>query len=255
VGGLASTLFIPLAHLLAGAIGWSHAFTALGGLIALVGGALHYFGLQKLPAHPAQTRRGSGIVESMVSLSHDILDRRFVALTALFTAHTAGFSGLIFLIIPVMLARGATSRDLLVSLAVIGPMQVAGRLLLVTRGRAFSPVNVGLIAMFLLTGSVVSLLLVPPSLTGLLIFAIPFGTGNGVMTIVKGTAIAELFGRERYAELNGALSAPAVIAKAAAPLLLSWIWSLTGEPASALIVVTALMGAGTVSALVLRSLL
>jgi hypothetical protein len=56
------------------------------------------------------------------------------------------------------------------------------------------------------------------------------GAGNGVTTILRGTAIAEVFGRERYAELNGALSAPGVLAKAASPLALAALWSATGSP-------------------------
>jgi hypothetical protein len=48
--------------------------------------------------------------------------------------------------------------------------------------------------------------------------------------VLRGTAIAELFGRKRYAELNGALSAPAVLAKAASPLAFAALWSMTGEP-------------------------
>lgn len=65
------------------------------------------------------------------------------------------------------------------------------------------------------------LLLCPPNLGCLVVFAVLYGASNGVTTILRGTAIAELFGRERYAELNGALSAPAVVAKAVAPLALA----------------------------------
>ena len=56
------------------------------------------------------------------------------------------------------------------------------------------------------------LLFLPPRLVWLALFATLYGAGNGVTTILRGTSIAELFGRERYAELNGALSAPAVLA-------------------------------------------
>ncbi|CAN5704433.1 hypothetical protein BH20VER1_BH20VER1_12800 [soil metagenome] len=54
------------------------------------------------------------------------------------------------------------------------------------------------------------------------------------MTILRGTAIAEVFGRARYAELNGALSAPAVLAKAAAPLAFAGVWTATGHPKAVL---------------------
>jgi MFS family permease len=70
----------------------------------------------------------------------------------------------------------------------------------------------------------------PVTPPGLVVFGVALGVGNGVMTIVRGTAVAELYGRERYAELNGALAAPGVIAKAAAPLVLASIWAHTGTP-------------------------
>jgi hypothetical protein len=81
-----------------------------------------------------------------------------------------------------------------------------------------------------LAGAMLILLLLPAHLLWLGLFAVLFGAGNGVTTILRGTAIAELFGRERYAELNGALSAPAVLAKAASPLVLAAVWSATGQP-------------------------
>lgn len=83
-----------------------------------------------------------------------------------------------------------------------------------------------------LTAAIRVLLLLPLDLLWLGAFAVLFGSSSGVLTILRGIAIAELFGRERYAELNGALSAPAVLAKAAAPLPLAGLWSGSGEPKS-----------------------
>lgn len=96
-----------------------------------------------------------------------------------------------------------------------------------------------------LTAAILVLLLLPLQLLWLGAFAVLFGLSNGVLTILRGTAIAELFGRERYAELNGALSAPAVLAKAAAPLALAGLWSGSGEPKTvfAALLVFVLIGA------------
>jgi hypothetical protein len=147
-----------------------------------------------------------------------------------FTAHAAAFTGLIFQLVPILQARQVENATILQAIAIIGPMQVLGRFLLTTRGHQFSTLRVGRWAMAALMGAMLILLLLPSHLLWLGLFAVLFGAGNGVMTILRGTAIAELFGRDRYAELNGALSAPAVFAKAAAPLALAALWSKTGEP-------------------------
>ena len=49
--------------------------------------------------------------------------------------------------------------------------------------------------------------------------------GNGMMTIVKGTAIAQYVNRDHVAALNGALGLPLAFARALAPWLMGALWS------------------------------
>ena len=58
-----------------------------------------------------------------------------------------------------------------------------------------------------------------------LLFVVLYGLGNGMLTIVKGTAIAQYVSREHVASLNGALGLPTAVARAVAPLLLGVLWS------------------------------
>ena len=51
------------------------------------------------------------------------------------------------------------------------------------------------------------------------VFSILFGASNGVMTIVRGTAPAELFGQQQLGSLLGRLARPSFIAKAIAPVM------------------------------------
>jgi MFS family permease len=53
-----------------------------------------------------------------------------------------------------------------------------------------------------------------------------YGASNGVMTIVRAATPAELFERGQYGSINGALSAPVIMARAAAPIAASWLWAL-----------------------------
>lgn len=58
----------------------------------------------------------------------------------------------------------------------------------------------------------------------LLVFVLLFGAGNGMLTIVKGTAIAQYVNRDHVASLNGALGVPLALARAAAPLAMGLLW-------------------------------
>lgn len=58
-----------------------------------------------------------------------------------------------------------------------------------------------------------------------ILFVVLWGMGNGMLTIVKGTAIAEYVNREHVASLNGALGLPLALARSAAPLGLGLLWN------------------------------
>jgi MFS family permease len=236
VGGFASTVFIPLSQLAVDRLGWQHALVALGLAQLIIGVPLHALGIPRFVpaaeqcAGPNNRTLRRQITSWWDAFHRDIFDARFVGLALWFTAHSAAFTGLIFHLVPVLQEIGVDNATILQAIAIFGPMQVLGRLVLTTRGNHFSTLRVGRWAMAGIAVSLLIVLLLPSTLLWLAVFAALFGASNGITTIVRGTAIAELFGRERYAELNGALSAPAVVAKAAAPLTVAGLWSLSGEP-------------------------
>jgi hypothetical protein len=111
--------------------------------------------------------------------------------------------------------------------AAIGVIQVLGRLVLYgfehrwdvhTANRwipSFIPLG---LAALLLGGS---------HPVGALAFVLLFGLGNGMITIVKGTALAQYVSREHVGQLNGLLGLPIALARAGAPLALGLLWSPT----------------------------
>ncbi|MDF1815638.1 MAG: MFS transporter [Verrucomicrobiales bacterium] len=254
LAGFAGTVFIPLSHLLVDNFGWRQTCIGLGIVVAGIGAAIHRRGEPgNLPANgeARQPHCRSGI--GFNAFKHDFSDRRFSLLALWFTTYSAAFSGLIFLIVPAMTSLGATPGALLAAIALIGPMQVVGRLLIVARGPGFSAIEAGRWAMISMTLSLLILLFLPFTFAWLACFAVFFGMGNGVMTIVKGTAIAEFFGRERYPELNGAIAAPSMISKAVSPFLLSAIWDQSAEPILVFITLLGLLLAGLAAVYCLAS--
>jgi MFS family permease len=110
-------------------------------------------------------------------------------------------------------------------------MQVTGRLIEFTVGRRFSAKSVGLVALALLPFALVALMFASSNLWTGFAFAVLYGASNGVMTIIRATMPAEMFGREHYGAINGALAAPVIATRAAGPLVASLIWSAGGYDA------------------------
>lgn len=254
VGGLASTVFIPLAQLAVSHGGWRTALVLLGLTVALICAPLHWWGMPR-SVRPALSGIGgtsSRLEAWWTTFRADVSDPRFVGLALWFAAHSAAFTGLIFQLVPVLQALGVSNDTIVTAIAVMGPMQVVGRFFLSTRGVHFSALRVGLFAMAALIASVLILLLLPATLLSLCVFAGVLGLGNGMLTIVRGTAVAELFGPARYAEINGALTAPGVLAKAAAPLAFAGLWTHSGSARSVPLVVAVLLLLGTLGLLYVR---
>ncbi len=229
IGGFASTVFIPLTQLFIARLGWRDALLALALCNLLLCLPVHALLLREDGAAPSATeppgqRRRGGNDAMCRALRH----RAFWGLAVCFTAYYTTFTALTFHLIPLLDERGVPIATTVAAIAVIGPAQVAGRVaLLAFRGR-LSAVRAGRIATLLFPSSVLILIAFPSSLAALFAFTAVYGCGNGIITIVRGTAVPELLWREGYGAINGALSLPANIAKAAAPFGAAAIWSLAG---------------------------
>lgn len=58
-----------------------------------------------------------------------------------------------------------------------------------------------------------------------LLFVLLYGLGNGMLTIVKGTAVALYVSPARVGALNGLMNAPSALVRAAGPWVLGVLWS------------------------------
>jgi hypothetical protein len=60
------------------------------------------------------------------------------------------------------------------------------------------------------------------------LFALLYGMGNGVITIVRGAIPVELYGAAHYGAVNGAMATPVLLAKAAGPIAASLAFAGAG---------------------------
>ena len=158
----------------------------------------------------------------------------FWLLATVFAANILAFAVLSVHLIPLLVERGISTAQAATLAALVGPMQVAGRIMEYVFGRRVSADAAGMVALVLLP---VALLLLLGAHVNFLVLAVSlglYGASNGVMTIVRAVVPAEVFGRERYATLNGALAVPVIASRAAGPVAASFLWAATGGYAAML---------------------
>jgi hypothetical protein len=136
-------------------------------------------------------------------------------------------------------AMGATTAVAIVAGSLLGPAQVAARVVEFTLLSKISPMVSARLATVLHPLGAVLLATFGP------VMAIPFvllhGAGNGMLTIARGTLPLALFGPASYGLRTGFLSAPARILQGGAPLLFGIVLD-SGGPLMALLCTGLLTG-------------
>ncbi|MEO7549196.1 MAG: MFS transporter [Ramlibacter sp.] len=221
LGGLASTVFIPLSAWLIHVLGWRHALWVLAALHLLVCVPLHAIALRGAPrprtaARPDAARSSpSTYLRSAPFLLIGVFVIGMMGVTAALPPH----------MISLLRETGLSETWVIAIPASIGVIQVLGRLLLYFFERHFDVHLANRLIPWLLPLGLGALLAAGGHPRAALLFVLFYGLGNGMLTIVKGTAIALYVNREHVASLNGALGLPSALARAMAPLLLGLLWT------------------------------
>ena len=223
-GGFASTVFWPLTTWLIERLGWRDATLWLALINLVVCVPLH---LWLVPRSPV-LRETVGPASDTRHTHRPWRERRFQALAIAFLVHYVVVSAVAAHLIAMLLARGLTPTAAAGIGALIGPMQVAGRIVEFGASRWVRVGQVGRIASVLLPASLLALLVADGGFGLLALFAVLYGAGNGAMTVVRGALPAELYGREHYGAIAGALATPGLLARAVGPLLAALLWTLLG---------------------------
>ncbi|MCZ0736183.1 hypothetical protein [Phreatobacter sp. AB_2022a] len=113
-------------------------------------------------------------------------------------------------------ARGLDLAAAVALGALIGPSQVAARIVDMAAGRRFHPLWAMLSGVVLVA---IGILLLWAGFPLVALALIAYGAGNGISSIVRGTVPLVLFGPARYAPLMGRLGLPILIGMAIAPTL------------------------------------
>ncbi len=205
--GFASTIGWPLTAWGASTIGWRDTCLAWATLHFFVALPLNYWCLPR----PTLAAAGKRAADKPVPL-----DRPMVLLGFAFAAAWVVTAGMAAHFPRIMEAAGASTTQAIAAGALIGPAQVGARLLeagplsrlhpLITARLAALTHPIGVAVLLIAGGSVASSA-----------FAVLHGSGNGILTIARGTVPLAIFGPENYGYRLGLIGLPSRFLSALAP--------------------------------------
>ena len=209
IAGFASTVGWPLSGLMLASWGWREAclgWALIHLFLALPLNALLPRGAQKITAPMPDAAEGPPPPRFALWLLAFVFAATWFNSTAM-AAHLPGL----------LQAAGASTAVAIAAGALIGPAQVAARVLEFGLLRRFHPLASAWLAASAHPLAALCLVVFGgPAAYG---FAILHGAGNGILTIAKGTLPLALFGAAGYGARLGWLNAPARLLQAAAPLI------------------------------------
>ncbi len=225
--GFASTLFWPLTAKLHTMLGWRDTYLWYGVAQLVVCMPLHLL-------LGTDRARSTGKQHASMGRSHTLAEAlrhpAFWLLAAAFSANQFIFSAMAAHLIPLLERLGQSTAVAVLLAALVGPMQVAGRVGEMTLARDTPPQTVGKLTFAMLPGALLVLLLFGSAGWAVAVFCVLYGLSNGILTIVRGSIPQVMFGRENYGAISGAMAGPSLLSKAAGPLVAAAVLRQGGGP-------------------------
>jgi MFS family permease len=238
LGGLASTVFIPLFAWWMQLWGWRQALWAVAALQLLVCAPLHAWLLRGPAEHPLPAPAPAASTEAVpvpVPVGVYLRQRPFWLLAVFMVLMMAVTSALPAHMVALLQEAGLSPVWVIAIPAAIGVIQVVGRGVLFVFERYWNVHTANRWIPGFIPLGLLALLIGGVHPAGALVFVLLYGLGNGMLTIVKGTALAQYVSRDHVGQLNGLLGLPIALARAAAPLCVGLLWSPTTGYQTALV--------------------
>jgi hypothetical protein len=236
IAGFASTLFWPLTTAMHLVLSWREVYVVFAAMNLVI----------CLPIHAWIARLTSRLPDAMSSIpaATSELWEQPIAFepkdhTAVFLLMLTGFavegfvlSSILVHMVPLTTTLGMGTGLLVAGL--FGPSQVASRFINMLFGGRLPQIWLAIIAASLLPVALAILLTTTPWIAGAVLFAVLFGLGSGLTSIVGGTLPLELFGRAGYGAQLGWVTGARQLSSALAPFALSMAMAGTGVAVSLL---------------------
>jgi predicted MFS family arabinose efflux permease len=215
LAGFASTVGWPLSAWLEAHVGWRGACFTWAALHLVVGLPLNLLLPRAMNPHAVSVREVEGAASPRRSTG-----RAAVLLSVVFAVTWFISTAMAAHLPRLLVAGGATLATAVLVGMLVGPAQVAARVLEFSLLRRMHPLLSARLAALMHPAGAALLVCFGSPLA--YVFALLHGGGNGILTIAKGTLPLVLFGPQGYGLRQGVLMVPARIAQALAP----WLFGL-----------------------------
>jgi MFS family permease len=240
LGGFASTVFWPLSKVLLDALGWRATWGVYAALQIAVCLPIHMFVI------PARARAGSSTQARSDDQRASSERPGLAKLNAAFAIANLVVGVVAVHMVGLLTGAGLTTSEAIAISVLMGPMQVAGRIVEMAFLKRAHATHVGVVALSLIVIAIVVLMLVSGGGVLALLFVMAYGAGNGILTIVRGAAPAEMYGAEGLGGLLGHLSRASSYARALGPATYPALAAIGLGEGTSLAMLDALLAAGLV---------
>ncbi len=231
IAGFASTVFWPLLQWLLTWMDWRDVYLVLAAMNLMIALPIHF----ALPRARISEKPVSRVEETSAEINLEGDRRRRMVLMA--TAFAAGgfvVSAVGATLLVLMRDLGYATAMATLAGSLIGPSQVTARLIEYARRNLFSPPLTAIIAalamalgLFALAGA-----LIQPFAAFAIAFAVFYGAGQGLTSIVRGVLPLHYFGAAGYGRTMGTLASTRIVASAIAPVSVIWLNDTVGPSAA-----------------------
>ena len=226
VAGLAGTVSFPSAHVVSGAFGWRGAVLVFGAAVVLVAVPLIWSGCRHAEAG-ARTHAPSPSANAAQAL--DVTgNATFWLLSAAVFLAALDHGMLISHVLPILHDRGIDVGLAVTAASLVGPMQVAGRVMLMAADR-FAGTRAMSIGSFAMMATAGVCLLNADTVPALVIgFVVLQGAGIGVASVMRPVMTADLLGRKNFGVVSGLIGLMHMGGFAIAPSVSAFVWAWGG---------------------------
>ncbi|MCA0422130.1 MAG: MFS transporter [Proteobacteria bacterium] len=247
-GGLASTVFWPLTSHLMPLFDWREICLIYAGLNLCVCLPIH---LLLLPTRagglPSTATQASADSEGLPPAAQR---RAFVLFAAMLALNALLVTGMLNQIMVLLTGLGQPAEQAVLFAMIFGISQLSARMVDILAAHRTDALRTGVAVMTGFCLALAGLLVAGASPVAGLLFAVLFGASNGILTIIRGTLVLQLFGITGYGEKLGTITVAQGIAGASGPVLIALFLETFGPGTT----VTACMGIAVLGLLAMLAL-
>ncbi len=227
-GGVASTIYWPLTLALSNLYGWQVTWQIHATSVLLICVPAHWFSLRAENGIYAPLDKRKKESEILPPLQGSARRHAMIWTVLSFTFSEYIMGALMSLWVSNVEALGHSAAVAVTVGALIGPAKTAGRFFELIFGRALYLLITSFISLGLMMIGFSILLGFGATVTGLMVFAVLYGMGDGIKTITMGTLPLALFGPAGFGARLGWIAFIRMSVNSSSPFLFAWITEAYG---------------------------